>query len=568
MKQIQALPGAPGQALLPAAVFYPARPKPPPPSSFAPKAEVDRFEQVRAEYILHLRSLCTESRERLGENAAQIFEAYESIAADDFFFHGVLALAQKEQLSVSDAMEREKQRVALQFSQMDNPYLRERSHDIQNVCEELLHRLHGGQPDILALPNEPFILVAENLAPESIVQIDKQHLGGFATEKGGATSHVVILAKALGIPAVVGAAGLMDSVQNGQPLYVNGGQGFCVVAPDDAFIGNFLREEKALVQQRLEELQAARLPAQTADGHPVRVCVNSGDADSIAKFDASTCDGVGLFRTEFLFMESPDFPDEETQFAAYLQMAEKTDGKELVVRTLDVGADKPLPYMNLPCEPNPSLGHRGIRLCLDYHEMFSTQLRAILRASTHGNISIMFPFVVSLDELLQAKALLQKAKNSLSRDGIAHGEIHAVGVMIETPAAVLMADVLAKHVDFFSIGTNDLIQYITAADRQNETVHALCSPFEPAVLRAIWQTIFAAHSAGIRVGICGEMASHPALLPLLLGMGLNELSVAPPQVARLKKQISGLRMPALQELAQRVLELHTAAEVQEHMKSI
>ena len=532
------------------------------------QAEVDRFNAIRAEYCQELQTLYEETQVSLGKDAADIFKAYQQIAKDDFFFKKPLKRAVEEGINPDFTIEEEKKATCKIFEAMPDPYMRERASDICNVCDELIRRLNGiypAQKQVAAI-KEDFIVVAEDLTPVDTVQIDKTHLAGMITEKGGVTSHVVILAKTLGIPAVVGASGILEAARGEEYIFLNGDEGVAEIDPDESFLKAFEAEREAIAARRRHYAEMAEREAVTKDGHKVHVCVNSGDADSIETFDARRCDGVGLFRTEFLYMNHPDYPPEDVQYEVYKAMAEKAGGKEIIIRTLDIGGDKQLGYMNLPQEGNPFLGYRAIRICLDRREVFHTQLRAILRASAHGNIKIMFPMIVTLEELRQAKACVEEAKASLDRDGLAYNKEVPVGIMIETPASVLISDKLAREADFFSIGTNDLIQYITATDRQNEKVQYLYNVCNLSVLTAIATVIRNAHAAGIPVGMCGEAASEELLTPLLLDMGLDEFSMVPAQVGKVKALIAQYDMGQLKGLTEEVLACSTTDEVRQILK--
>ena len=525
--------------------------------------EVERFNAVRKEYCAELARQYDRALQRMGEETAGIFTAYRLIAEDAFFFQEPLSQAVQKRIAPDYPVEQEKQRVCGALAAAPDPYMRARADDIRNVCDELIRRYNGIYPaknriDALA---EDFIAAAEDLSPTETLDLDPTHLAGIITERGGVTSHVVILAKTLGIPAVVGAAGMLQQLREGDTLFLDGSEGYAESSPDPDFLRVLAQERQVQQTRRRFFEQAAARSAATADGKPVRVCVNSGDRNSLSRFDPLHCDGVGLFRTEFLYLDRSDYPSEQTQFEIYRSIAEKAGGKEVIIRTLDIGGDKQVGYMRLPEEHNPFLGYRAIRLCLDRKDIFHTQLRAILRASVYGNIKIMLPMLVCLDELREARACLEHAKQSLRQEGLPFRDDLPLGVMIETPAAVLLSRKFAAEADFFSIGTNDLIQYMTAADRQNETVQYLYDPCSVAVLTAIASVIENAHSAGIPVGMCGEAASDALLTPLLLEMGLDEFSVVPAQVGQLKAMIAQYDLRELHGLTQKVLVCATAKEV-------
>lgn len=382
--------------------------------------------------------------------------------------------------------------------------------------------------------------------------MDKTHLLGIITEKGGVTSHTVILAKMLNIPAIVGASNVLCAVNDEDALIMDGDTGVIFVSPDDQELNRFNETKRRDDTLRAEHEKALLQDAVTLDGQRVAVNVNTGDADSLKIFNAEHCDGIGLFRTEFLYMDHSVYPDEETQFRAYKEIALRAKGKEVIIRTLDIGGDKQLGYMNLPEEENPFLGYRAIRICLDRPDVFQTQLRALLRASVFGDIKVMFPMVATLEEVLEAKESVAHAMRELDRLGVPYRPDTPLGIMIETPSAALISDVLASHVDFFSIGSNDLIQYMTATDRMNEKVHYLYDSCNLSVLRAIRLVVDNAHAAGIPVGICGEVASDPRLVPLWTALGIDELSVAPGRVGRVKYLIRRISAEEAKEALQSV----------------
>lgn len=542
MKTVTGLPGASGLALFPAEVLSRRAFRPQQHNIDDTEQEILRFQAVRKQYAEDLGQLYQKNLEKSGEDVAGILHAYAEIAQDDSFFRKAERKVQAEKVNADWALLQVKETVCEKFLAMEDPYLKERADDISNVCDEIIRRMNGTTGSFELTGNSTVILVAEDLTPEDTIRIDKACLGGIITELGGVTSHTVILAKALGIPAVVGAKGILEEVRSGTLCCLNGETGEVLIDPDEISQTKFLaeREKKSLEQKKWAE--ALQYPAVTKDGHAVKVCINSGDSDSLQHFSCDICDGIGLFRTEFLFMNQTEYPTEDVQYEHYRAAAERAQGKEVIIRTLDIGGDKQLDYMDLPQEANPFLGFRAIRLCLDRQELFLTQLRAILRASAYGALKIMFPMIVTLEELETAKVLVKTAMKQLDERGLAYDHHIPVGIMVETPAAALLSDVLAQECDFFSIGTNDLIQYTTATDRQNERVQYLYDPFNLSVLRAIQMTIRNGHAAGIPVGMCGEAASNKLLLPLLLAMGLDEFSVAPAHVGQVKYFVQNTSM--------------------------
>lgn len=570
MMQIKGLAGAAGCVAGHAAVFRPSELCLERRAVSDSQVEIDAMEAARARYNETLRRLAGEARAAQGEEGAAIFEAYQVIAEDDYLFDQVKELIRAESVCASWAIEQKRAETEAMFLGVDDPYLQARAADINNVCKEITGELQGvdtGDP-FAGLRGEDLIVFAEDLTPADTVRMDRARLKGMVSEKGGVTSHTVILAKALGIPAIVGVGPILDQVVSGQEVLVDGRLGNVVVCPDEEAKAAFRIREEEDGRRRLLFDACKASPARTKDGISVRVNINSGDTESINTFDAGACDGIGLFRTEFLYMGQNGYPSEDFQFNAYRSMAEKNQGRELIIRTLDIGGDKQLDYMDLPQESNPFLGYRAIRLCLDREEVFLTQLRAILRASAFGEVKIMFPMIVNLEELLRAKELLAKAMEELDRRGEAYHKNIPVGIMVETPAAVLLSDVLARHVDFFSIGSNDLIQYTTASDRMNEKVQYLYDSCNLSVLRSIKLVCDNARAQGVDVGICGETASEPRLIPLWCAMGVNELSVAPALVGRTKYIINQISEADMAQEMEAILSQGSIPSAQEQLDKI
>lgn len=555
MIEIKGLPGATGCVAGTAVVFETRAISTLRESVPDAQAEIACLEAARGRYGEALVKLADRARAEHGDEGAAIFEAYQEILSDDFFFDGVKELISAEKVCAGWAIDQKRAETEAMFMAVDDPYLQARAADINNVCQELTAELQGivtGDP-FAGVEGEALVIFAEDLTPADTVRMDRSRLAGMVTERGGVTSHTVILAKALGIPAIVGAGDMLGKVRTGDGVLVDGALGSAILGADEAAKVDFMARKAAADAQKALFDASKDKPACSRDGHHTRVNVNSGDKESIETFDAQNCDGVGLFRTEFLYMGQTDYPSEDFQYEVYKDMAVKAQGKELIIRTLDIGGDKQLDYMDMPKEFNPFLGYRAIRLCLDRPEVFKTQLRAILRAAAHGNVKIMFPMIVNLEELLQAKAILEEAKAELADRGEQFKEDVPVGIMIETPAAVLLSDHLAKHVAFFSVGSNDLIQYTTATDRQNERVQYLYDSCNISVIRAIKLACDNAHAAGAEIGICGETASEPRLIPLWVAMGIDELSVAPALVGRTKYIVSQLSKSEQQETLSAVL---------------
>lgn len=535
-----------------------------------PQKEAEALQAARARYNETLRALAEKARKEHGDEGAAIFEAYGEIAQDDCFFGQVEELIKAESVCASWAIEQKRAETEAMFLAVDDPYLQGRAADVNNVCKEITGELQGvrtGDP-FAGMEGDALIVFAEDLTPADTVRLDRSRLRGMVTEKGGVTSHTVILAKALGIPAIVGAGAMLDRVEDGQEVLVDGGKGVAVVCPDEAERTAFAQSKAKADRQKLLFDACRGKSAATRDGVPMRVNINSGDKESIETFDSEGCDGIGLFRTEFLYMGQSDYPSEDFQFEAYKSMAEKNKGRELIIRTLDIGGDKQLDYMDLPKESNPFLGYRAIRLCLDRVEVFKTQLRAILRASAFGEVKIMFPMIVNLEELLRAKELVSEAMRELDERGEAYNREIKIGIMVETPGAVLLSDVLAQHCDFFSIGSNDLIQYTTATDRMNERVQYLYDNCNISVLRSVKLVCENAHAHGTDVGICGEAASEPRLIPLWCAMGVDELSVAPALAGRTKYIVSQISKAEMIPEMETLLKAGSIPAVKERMDEI
>ena len=533
----------------------------------SPGAEERRFRAARAACEAHFEKLLQDSGKQSPE-AGEIFGAYLTIARDEVFFQKALARLKPEQVNIEYLLYDECQKVLEQFAAFDDRYLRERAADIENVVNELISILLGEKQDFAAKirTGEDFVAVAEDITPSEIMELDKSRLRGVVTEKGGATSHTVILAKAMEIPFIVGARGTLAAVSDGDFLLVDAFAGTVTVNPDERQKAAFrsrsgkLREEQGLYGQGADK------PAVTRDGHIVHVHANTGE--DLCAFDFEKCDGIGLLRTEFLYMNHDGYPGEEAQYEIYGGLVKRAGGKPVVIRTLDVGGDKQAGYMNLPTESNPFLGLRGIRVSLARREMFHAQLRAILRASARGNVKIMFPMIVSIEELRQAKECLKEAKQSLLRDGAAFSRDIPAGIMIETPAAVLISEKLARESDFFSIGTNDLIQYVTAADRMNEHVRHLYDSCNLSVLNAVRMAALSAEKASIPWGVCGEAASEDRLVPVWAALGASELSVAPSLVGRVKHLLRQTDKSALLPEIEGILGLDCAEDVKTALDGI
>ncbi|TGV30581.1 phosphoenolpyruvate--protein phosphotransferase, partial [Mesorhizobium sp. M00.F.Ca.ET.186.01.1.1] len=453
------------------------------------------------------------------------------------------------------------------FEQMDNDYMRERAADIRDVTKRVLAYLLGVnffQPSSLT---EEVIIVAEDLTPSDTAQLNRQFVKGFVTDIGGRTSHSAIMARSMEIPAVVGTQNITSAVQTSTLMIVDGHEGVVIIDPSEEEVAHYTRKQAEDAEQKAELAKLVHNQTVTADQHHVELAANIGSPADVAGALANGAEGVGLFRTEFLYMGRDDFPTEEEQYVAYKQVLTSMGDKPVVIRTLDIGGDKHLSYLDMPEEMNPFLGYRAIRLCLDRQELFRTQLRALLRAGVHGNLKIMFPMIATLEEFRQAKAILEEEKHALQNSGAAVSDRLEVGIMIEIPAAAMMADVFAREVDFFSIGTNDLIQYTMAADRMNERVAYLYQPYHPAVLRLLRNVIQAGHKEGKWVGMCGEMAGDPVAVPILLGLGLDEFSMSASSILPARKQLSLLSREEMEKHIDTILQMSTSAQVEAFVKT-
>ena len=454
------------------------------------------------------------------------------------------------------------------FESMDNDYFRERAADIKDVSYRLLCNILGLQiPDLTAI-NEEVIIVAHDLTPSDTASLNKTYTLGFCTAVGGRTSHSAIMARSLEIPAVVGTGNILESCSNGDMMILDAIDGLAIINPDEEELVAYKAKREAFLAEKEALKVLVHQKSVTVDGHEVELAGNIGGPNDVEGVLNNGGEGVGLFRTEFLYMNSTvDFPTEEEQFEAYKTVLEGMKGKKVVVRTLDIGGDKKLDYFSFPEEMNPFLGYRAIRFCLDRTDVFRTQLRALIRASVYGRLCIMFPMIATIQEFLDAKAIFEEEKAKLVSEGVAVADKIEVGMMVEIPASAVLADQFAKHADFFSIGTNDLIQYSMAADRMSEKVSYLYQPLNPSILRLVKMTIEGAHKNGKWVGMCGEMAGDAMAAPLLLGLGLDEFSMSATSILRARKIINGLSYEEMKELSAKAVECETEAQVSELVKN-
>ncbi|MDO4297437.1 MAG: phosphoenolpyruvate--protein phosphotransferase [Lachnospiraceae bacterium] len=515
------------------------------------QAEVNRFLKTKEEVKAELEVLAEKN---------EIFGAHLMMADDFTLEEGVVSKIRVEYLNAELALSQTVEEIAAIFDMMDDAYMKERAADVKDVGKRFMANLKGVQAGDFSDIQEPVILVARDLFPSDTARLNLEYIKGFITQEGGVTSHVSIMAKGIGLPALVGVEGILEAVDNGTLLCMDASTGEIFVEPDEETLAEYRtkQQEYESWQKMLE--QVSQLPAETTDGRRVSICGNVGNVEDVQNAVNHHVDGIGLFRSEFLYMESSHFPTEEEQFEVYRKAAELCP-EELTIRTLDIGGDKELPYYEFDEEENPFLGWRAIRISLDMKEMFKTQLRAILRASAFGTIRIMFPMIISVEELRGAKAVLEECKAELAAEGIDFDAGIQAGMMIETPASVLMAEELAEEADFFSIGTNDLTQYLLAVDRGNKRISGMYNSFHPAVLRAIAKVIRAGHAAGIKVGMCGEFASDAKASVLLLGMGLDEFSMSSGEASNIRYTIRNLSYARAQEKAGKVQTCRTIEEV-------
>ena len=508
--------------------------------------------------------------ESLGEEAAAVFDAHLMVLADPEMTGQIKETIRAKQVNAEAALtEVTNMFIAIFESMDDNPYMQERAADIRDVTKRVLANLLGKKLPNPATIDEESIIVAHDLTPSDTAQLNKKFVKAFVTDIGGRTSHSAIMARTLEIAAVLGTNNITELVKDGDILAVSGITGEVVINPTEEQIAEFKAAGEAYAKQKAEWAQLKDAPTVTADGKHFELAANIGTPKDVEGVNDNGAEAVGLYRTEFLYMDSQDFPTEEDQYEAYKAVLEGMNGKPVVVRTMDIGGDKELPYFDLPKEMNPFLGYRALRISISEtgNQMFRTQLRALLRASVHGKLRIMFPMVALLTEFRTAKGILEEEKAKLVAEGVAVADDIEVGIMIEIPAAAMLADQFAKEVDFFSIGTNDLIQYTMAADRMNEQVSYLYQPYNPSILRLINNVIKAAHAAGKWAGMCGEMAGDQTAVPLLVGMGLDEFSMSATSVLRTRSLMKKLDTAKMEEYANRALtECSTMEEVLELSK--
>lgn len=495
--------------------------------------QIKRYEAARAKAAEQLQGLYEKALKEVGEANAAVFEVHQMMLEDDDYIDSVVNIIETQQVNAEFAVATTGDNFAKMFAEMEDDYFKARAADVKDISERMVNILSGNESGG-AIGDEPVIVVAEDLAPSETVQMDKEKLLAFVTRLGSANSHTAILARTMNIPALIEVD--IKEEWNGKMAVVDGYTGTFYIDPDEDILKKMQekKEEDIKARELLQELKGKE--DVTVDGKHIKLYANIGGVKDVASVLANDAAGIGLFRSEFLYLEADNYPNEEAQFQAYKTVAENMAGKKVIVRTLDIGADKQVDYFNLDHEENPAMGYRAIRICLDRRDIFRTQLRALLRASAYGNIGIMYPMIISVDEVKEIKKIVESIKAELTEKGIEYGEVEQ-GIMIETPAAVMISDLLAEEVDFFSIGTNDLTQYTLAIDRQNSKLDNIYDSHHPAVLRMIQKTIENGHKAGCWVGICGELGADMTLTETFLKMGIDELSVSPTFVLPIRKLI-------------------------------
>lgn len=530
-------------------------------------SELDRIKISQEKASCFLEKLKEKAEKGLGTEGSMIFEATIAMLNDPVLLEDIKKNIKDGLINAEGAIKKAIDSMVTKFKGIDDEYFQQRIPDVQDVGKHLLMALKGESSLVSEISDEA-IVVSSDLAPSETALLDKSKLKGFVLTKGGQTSHTVILARGLMLPAVIKVEIDLSTVQNGDRIILNGNTGEVILEPDSTDLTKYKVKIREYQEKRKKLAELKDKPAITRDNFKVQLAANMGTDDELAAILDTNSDGIGLFRTEFLYMNNNSLPDEETQYQVYRKVAKKMKDKPVIIRTLDIGGDKELPYLELPQEMNPFLGFRAIRFCLDREDIFLVQLKAILRAAQYGNFKIMFPLISSLEEVDRAKRLLDRAKLELTKAKISFNGDIDVGIMIEVPAAAIMADELARQVDFFSIGTNDLIQYTMAADRTNELVAKLHSPYHPAIIRLIKRIVDSAHRAGIKVGICGEAAGDPLLTSIFVGMGIDELSMNVGYILEIKEIIRGLNQKECTKILERVMKLSKVDQVKDCLKNL
>jgi phosphotransferase system enzyme I (PtsI) len=530
--------------------------------------ELDRLMNAIEAAKEQLNELYVSTIDELGEKEAQIFKSHEMMLEDDTFISDVENRIKQEGVNAEYALNETSNVYIKMFQSIEDEYLRERAEDIKDVMNRVIRILMGISSVDFSNLKENSIIVAKDLTPSDTAQIDRTKVAAMITEIGGKTSHAAIIARIMGIPTVVGLNNITDKIKNGDTVICDGKTGKVLVNPNAKQLFYFTKKKNIEDEIRNELKNQIGLPSVTKDGFKISLTANIGVPNDVDMALENDAEGIGLFRSEFIFMNREHQPTEDEQFEQYKEVLVKMGDKPVIIRTLDIGGDKNVPYIDIPKEMNPFLGYRAIRLCLGNVEVFRTQLRAILRASVYGNVKIMIPMISTMKELKDSKKILQQAKDELTKEGIKFKKDIEIGIMIEIPSAAIISDLLAREVDFFSIGTNDLIQYTMAVDRMNSKLSYLYSQYHPALLRLIKGIIDNAHEAGIWVGMCGEAAGDPKLIPVFVGMGLDEFSMNSPSILRARYIVRNLNKADMELIAKSTLNMENALEVEEYLSCV
>ncbi len=532
--------------------------------------EFDRLYDGIKNSKFELNHMKKEIADLLGYEESNIFDAHLAILEDPAFMREVHGLMQKQYKAAEVAVKEVIEKFSDMFLLLDDDYMKERALDIRDVGHRLLKHLLGIDQDlILPVSDEPYIIVAKEITPSQLANLEPTKVLGMVTLLGGKTSHTAIMARAMGIPLVTGLEdGFPKQVQTGDIVVLDGDEGVVYVRPQEDIIARY-QHRKVDQYEQWEKLQEiVQLPTESIDGSVYRLSANISSIKELDQVHHNSASGVGLFRTEFLYMDRNNLPEEDEQFEVYKQVAERLKDRPVVIRTLDIGGDKQLNYLPMPEEDNPSLGYCGIRVSIDRPDLFKAQLRAILRASAYGNVKVLFPMISSIEEVRKAKSLLEEAKQELRDRNVSFNDKMPAGIMIEIPAAVAIADLLAREVDFFSIGTNDLVQYVLAVDRMSEHIAYLYEPYHPAVLRMLRQIVTSANQAGIPVSVCGELAGDPMALPIWMGLGVKDLSMSVQSILRIKKVVLSSRTDVCIQYYQRLFDCRTCEELGEMLRTV
>lgn len=528
-----------------------------------PTLEINRLKEAIRISSEEIEGIKEKSIQKLSLDEQAIFDAHLALANDPELYTQVVEKINLEKINAEYALEEVSNMFIHMFESLEDEYMRTRASDISDVTYRIKAHLCGARMTDISLIDHEVILVAEELTPSDTAQLDKKYIKGFITEQGSRTSHSAIMARSLEIPAIVGIKGLMHGVEHGDMVILDAIEGEVIIEPSETQIQEYTKKQFQVEEEKKQLVSLKEEDTMTIDGIHIELTANIGNPKNMEAVISNGADGVGLYRTEFLYMDASELPSEEEQYQAYKAVLESIPDKRVVIRTLDIGGDKKLPYLSIPEEMNPFLGQRAVRLCLERKDIFRTQLRALLRASIHGRLAIMFPMIATLQELRDAKSLLSEERENLLQEGYCISDSIEVGMMVEVPSAAVMADQFAKEVDFFSIGTNDLIQYTMAADRMSDTVAYLYQPYHPSVLQLIKMTIDGAHRAGIWCGMCGEMAAEKRAVPLLVGLGLDEFSVVASRILPIRESIRSFNKMECEKIAQRALECSSSEEVLE-----